>query len=224
MKKKETAFKTIFLTLILCSCFIYAAFGDGDKAKVVHISGEASLIGNTAHKSTELIENAVIERGDTITTGSGRVFLENGNSAIKVKLYRNSEIIYQGKDANNTETFKLKKGRAYFEIVPGNKLDIQTPHVLASVRGTSFTLVISETETMLSVYSGSVMVKDNEGKNTLISKGGKIKANKKSIFHKKTEKNHMKENNKNNHKKSRKEKKENNKQDKKNNSQKYKGD
>ncbi len=97
MIKIKTTLKIVFLLLFLCFSSSLTVYGDSDKAKIIYLSGEASLREGSANESRKLIENKSVEQGETVITGSGRVYLENNNSTVKVKLYNNSEILYQGK-------------------------------------------------------------------------------------------------------------------------------
>ena len=136
-----------------------------------------------------------IKPGDTVSEGNKVVVLGKGT----VHMVSKNELVTL--KADNEATFKYSKtgptgkiylghtkGQIRFKVVPGNKLDIKTPHMVASVRGTEFTLEVEEEETVLIVDEGEVEATDNQKKSMGVKAGFAIRSAKDGFTLGKTEK------------------------------------
>lgn len=127
-------------------------------------SGSAEIIRDSQSKSGQ--SGSAVNENDTIKTSSGsKIAIVLKDSSV-VRIDENSEveiadISYQEgkiKDA----TFKLKIGRFWSRVSPlpqGGNFDVETPTVVASVRGTSFNTTYLPEITGVYVYKDKVNVK-----------------------------------------------------------------
>ena len=110
--------------------------------------------------------------GDKVRTGSnGETTLQVNESGLRVRVSPDSEVSYQGITATGAQNFKVTKGRVRFSIVPGNHLDVETPHLVASVRGTEFSTTVDTQTSELSVSEGRVAVHDSKGVSGIVARG-----------------------------------------------------
>ena len=110
--------------------------------------------------------------GDSVRTGSnGESTLQVNESGLRVSVSPDSEVSYQGTTAAGAQNFKVTKGRVHFSIVPGNHLDVETPHLVASVRGTEFSTTVDSQTSELSVSEGRVAVHDSKGVSGIVARG-----------------------------------------------------
>ncbi|MCG8638605.1 MAG: FecR family protein, partial [Desulfobacterales bacterium] len=123
------------------------------------------------------------KRGDTVSegdeiviVGKGTVRLESENRIVVMDAHKGSILNYEKTDPDGTIEMGIKKGVVDFKVVPGNKFDVTTPHMVAAVRGTRFTLDVDDFETALMVEKGSVQANDNKGKSMPVGAGQAIRA------------------------------------------------
>ncbi len=116
--------------------------------------------------------SASLSVGDKVKTGAdGEIVLQVKESGLRLLVASNSEVFYQGVTAAGAQNFKVAKGKVRFSIVPGNHLDVETPHLVASVRGTEFSTTVEDQASELSVSEGRVEVRDSKGGTGLIARG-----------------------------------------------------
>ena len=128
------------------------------------------------------------KRGDTVSegdeiviVGKGTVRLESENRIVVMDAHKGSILNYEKTDPDGTIEMGIKKGVVDFEVVPENKFDVTTPHMVAAVRGTRFTLDVDDFETALMVKKGSVQANDNKGKSMPVGAGQAIRATEKAF-------------------------------------------
>lgn len=115
---------------------------------------------------------ASIAVGDKVITGpNGKLTLQVKSSGLRIVALADSELSYQGVTDKGAENFKVTKGRVSFSVVPGNHLDVETPHLVASVRGTEFSTTVGGDDSMLSVSEGRVAVQDSKGVSGMVTRG-----------------------------------------------------
>lgn len=137
-------------------------------------------ISNPAGKA----DRATLSPGSTISvSGSSRIELTEEGRELRVTADEDTELKYLGVQ-DNVLRFDVPKGRVDFSIKPGNKLDVVTPHMVASVRGTAFTVEVSQKLSRLGVMSGSVEVSDRSGGRTTVNKGEAVQSTPKGLSRK----------------------------------------
>ena len=120
--------------------------------------------------------DTVSEGDEIVIVGKDTVRLESENRIVVMDAHKGSILNYEKTDPDGTIEMGIKKGVVDFEVVPGNKFDVTTPHMVAAVRGTRFTLDVDDFETALMVEKGSVQANDNKGKSMPVGAGQAIRA------------------------------------------------
>jgi hypothetical protein len=125
----------------------------------------------------ELMLNATVQIGDKIITDekATATLLVGGNSAVRI--YENTEFIISGKETGESGAitggrFGIDKGKAMFvleKLAKDGVILVRTPTAVASVRGTSFAVVVNKNKsdgtkgtTEVKVLSGTVRVETSE--------------------------------------------------------------
>jgi hypothetical protein len=136
-------------------------------------------IGMVSHNTAgnELLLNASLQIGDKIITGkkSMATLIVSENSAVRI--YENSMFIISAREtgedgAITSGQFAIDRGKAMFvieKLAKDSQLLVRTPTAVASVRGTSFAVVVNERKgkrakgvTEVQVLSGTVRVESSE--------------------------------------------------------------
>jgi len=159
----------IFLTLLISS-FAWAAGSDCDppSATAVSVQGVVQFrsAGGDAWQAVKL--NHTFCPGDEIRVqDNSRASLALANESV-LRLNANSSIVVQ-KFEQKTSFVDVFKGAAHLFARKPNKLEVNTPYVVAGVRGTEFLVRVEDDQTFLSVFEGGVLASNDAGEVTLTS-------------------------------------------------------
>ncbi|MCB2147808.1 MAG: FecR domain-containing protein [Deltaproteobacteria bacterium] len=111
---------------------------------------------------------------DTFCPGDEVRVLDNSRASLALanesvlRLNANSSIVVQ-KFEEKTSFIDVFKGAAHLFARKPNKLEVNTPYVVAGVRGTEFLVRVEDDQTFLSVFEGSVLASNDAGEVPLIS-------------------------------------------------------
>ncbi|BBO75869.1 hypothetical protein DSCW_32860 [Desulfosarcina widdelii] len=160
---------SIFLTLLFSS-FAWAAGSDCDPpaATAVSVQGVVQFrsTGGDAWQAVKL--NDTFCPGDEIRVqDNSRASLALANESV-LRLNANSSIVVQ-KFEEKTSFVDVFKGAAHLFARKPNKLEVNTPYVVAGVRGTEFLIRVEDDQTFLSVFEGGVLASNDAGEVTLTS-------------------------------------------------------
>jgi len=135
--------------------------------KIIHVAGKAQLLEAKGESPTQATVGAKLKPGSKIVVvGKGSVEIKIGTESINATVGDDTLIEYTGRSFfKGVERFTLQKGGALFKIKKGDKLDVKTPHVVASVRGTEFHAHTDKGRSSISVISGRVHTADSRGNN-----------------------------------------------------------
>jgi hypothetical protein len=138
-----------------------------ENPKIIHVAGKAELLEAKSEAPIQATVGAQLKPGSKIVVfGKGTVEIKVGKESINATAGDDTQLEYKGRSFfKGVERFTLQKGRALFKIKKGDKLDVKTPHVVASVRGTEFLARADEKRSSISVISGSVHTRDQRGNN-----------------------------------------------------------
>ncbi len=157
--------------------------------KVYEVQGEA-VVTNSTKGDIEAYENMVLESGDRVTVGNGKLTLKlDEDKYVYAEANTTFELLASGTPKNSKTTINLIDGQIANEIQ--NKLsddsyyEINTPNSTMSVRGTIYyvqTYVGDDGKryTKVSVFDGSVETNRlstegiNYGDNVMVQKGNEI--------------------------------------------------
>jgi hypothetical protein len=138
-----------------------------DSPKIIHVAGKAEILEAKGETATQATVGAQLKPGSKIVVvGKGTVEIKVGKESINATAGDDTQLEYKGRSLfKGVERFTLQKGRALFKIKKGDKLDVKTPHVVASVRGTEFLAHADDNNSSISVISGRVHTRDQHGNN-----------------------------------------------------------
>jgi hypothetical protein len=117
---------------------------------------------STGAQPASLSDAAELKPGDSIRTGSnGRVLLERGKETILIAPNSALTIPATQKDAAST-TIIQQSGSIRLEVEKRNvrSFEVETPYLVAAVKGTEFTVTVSKGDASVQVQGGSVQVTD----------------------------------------------------------------
>ncbi len=171
MKKYAYLLLASLVTILLASTLALAG-----EPVVIHISTKATLI-NAAGQQAAAVEGVTVLPGDTIMVeGIGYAVIADTDAETHVRVESMSEVNFKGKTSETGPRYDVADGRVRFTVRPGNKLEVHTPHMVASVRGTEFVTEVTPDGTDLSVESGTVQAGDNAGGSESVGAGGQAMA------------------------------------------------
>ncbi len=173
MKVPDMKIKTIVMSIIslLIVVPVYA-----NELTVIDVVGHGAVIGENNTVRNVKTGDTVLAGNKVIVFGKGVVHLASQGELIVFKADNEAIFEYDESDSIGKIHLKMTKGQMSFTVVPGNKIDIKTPHMVASVRGTEFTLDVDKEDTSLFVDKGSVQATDNKGKTMAVNKGFAMKS------------------------------------------------
>ncbi len=151
---------TILLFLVHTASIVFA-----EEPRIIKVVGKAEISNLKTEQASPAAVDVKLKPGDTITVaGKGDVIIQIGKNTVRAHVKENTKIEYSGKTFfRNVQCFELYKGWIRFKIEKGNKLDLKTPHMVASVRGTEFIALATSKASSVSVLSGKVLTKDIRG-------------------------------------------------------------
>ena len=154
-------------------------------AKVVALVGKAEVYDavqkqwKPATVGEELLEGAKIR-----TEPNSLATLQSAQGQVEIRVTEKTTISYgaePGKEPKNVppgkkvETYRMNQGTGWYKVKPGTPLDVTTPVLVASVRGTEFGVSVTENGTSsVSVASGTVGVTDALGNTQSLTTGMSI--------------------------------------------------
>ena len=168
---------------ILMFVLLWPTVGLAEDPKVIKIIGKAEILKVAEAQTQQAAVGQQLQPGDKLrVSGKGLVIIRQPNVVTNAWVTHDSELEYLGKDrSDQTGKFAVPQGIIYFEIKKGSKLDVQTTHLVASVRGTEFITHAKSNESHVRVISGKVKVSDPSGKNEMLRGGMRISATKNGL-------------------------------------------
>ncbi len=167
-----------FCAVVLLCLLSPEAFAQGPR--VLRIVGKAEIYSVAEKRGVPAIIGQALHRGDRIqVVGKGTVVIQKKKGAIEAVVTGGSKLEYLGRSFwKRVERFAVPEGVIRFKIMKGKKLDVKTPHMVASVRGTEFITKVQSDLSTISVISGTVLVRDFYGGEQLLGPNSSINASK----------------------------------------------
>lgn len=134
------------------------------------------IIGKRSPLSNAKTGDTVSIGDEIIVLGTDTVHLESLDGIVVIKAQKGSFFKYEKVDPAGKKQINMNKGIMDFKVVPGNKFDVKTPHMVAAVRGTQFTLDVDMNETALMVQEGHIIADDNRDQTLSVKAGQAIRA------------------------------------------------
>ena len=141
----------------------------GPVARAVSVQGtvEARRAGQAPWQTVKL--NDTFSPGDAIRVGDrGRADLAMLDQSV-LRLNANTEMVVEAVKDQRTGAVSLLRGAAHFFSRGPRSLEVQTPFTVAGVRGTEFLVAVEPTQTLLTVFEGTVLAQSPAGSLTLTS-------------------------------------------------------
>ena len=151
-------------------------------AKVVALVGKAEVYDAVQKQWKPAALGAELPEGAKLRTDSGSlVTLHSAKGQVEVRVTEKTTLSYgaePGKEPRNVppgkvpETYRMDQGTGWYRVKPGTPLDVATPVLVASVRGTEFGVAVTENGTSsVSVTGGTVEVTDALGNTQTLGTG-----------------------------------------------------
>jgi hypothetical protein len=158
-------FRVRLSTILFCLaalCGIACAQSQDAAAwRVSKASGSVWVV-SAGVQPASLTDQAQVKPGDSIRTGSnGRVLLERGTETILIAPNSVLTIPATQKDATST-TIQQQSGSIRLQVDKRNvrSFEVETPYLVAAVKGTQFTVTVNKNDASVQVFGGSVEVSD----------------------------------------------------------------
>jgi hypothetical protein len=143
-------------------------------AKVTAVAGKAEIYDAVQKqwKPAKVGEEIPVGGGLRADSGS-RATISSAGGGVTVQVTQKGRIAYGGTSGDQgVETYRMEQGAGWYKVRKGTKLDVQTPVLVASVRGTEFGVAVEEDGTSsVAVTGGSVDVTDATGKTQSLGAG-----------------------------------------------------
>ena len=170
------------LTILFCLPTL-AALCAGAAAQTANIDATAWHVSkssgnvwvmNAGVQPVSLTDQAQLKPGDSIRTGSnGRVLLERGKETVLLAPNSALTIPATQKDATST-TIIQQSGSIELTVEKRNvrSFEVETPFLVAAVKGTQFSVTVNKSNSSVQVFGGSVEVSDfKTGEYALVAPG-----------------------------------------------------
>ncbi len=158
-------------------------------AKAISIQGDVERrSGNNSDdsKNTNILQWLSIKRDDVLCAGEIIRVKQNSRAAFILRndtilrLNQNTTITLSNLSEDSSHWISLEKGIAHFIARIKQSFKIVTPFVNAAVEGTEFVVKVNNTESEITVFEGSIKVKNEYGE-VILKKGQTAVTIKKSI-------------------------------------------
>ena len=160
---------TSFLTVLLYPRVSSAQTGEKWVVRVVSVQGtvEAQRMGGTQWQPVRL--NDTYSPGDTIRVQErSRAALALLDQSV-LHLNANTTLTLRPVKEERTGMIELLWGAAHFFSRGPHSLEVQTPSIIAGVRGTEFFVTVETNRTLLTIFEGTVVAENSAGSLTLTS-------------------------------------------------------
>lgn len=150
-------FGMILLSVLACSC---KKGNTPERGMLVFKSGQIEVLRNNTPVANIKIKDE-IHSGDIITTENKSIAVIQLGSNSVIKINENSSLAIKKMNKGKLKHLFLDKGEVLSKVKKLKKVDtylVQTNTIVASVRGTSFSVTTKDATGNVSVSSGSVMV------------------------------------------------------------------
>ena len=166
-------------------CFCILLLGDPVSAEpvVIHVSGKAEIRVSAASSWERLRTKTPLPAGAAVRIqGKGAVTVHDDAAGTTIKTGPDTELGYEGSgvpegsqspaSGKPVPSYSLPAGKADVSVKPGNNIDLLTPLILTSVRGTQYTAVVGgDGSTTITVREGVVLTLDKFGNRGRLSAG-----------------------------------------------------
>lgn len=177
---------SLLYVLVIFSMLTSAA--RADDLTVIKVIGHSAVIGEHNTISNLKAGDAISNGNTVVVLGKGTVHMASPGNIIVFKAGDETVFKFNKTDPAGKHHLGLTKGRIDVTVVPGNKLDVNTPHMVASVRGTEFSVAVDEDTTCLTVDQGLVQAVDHQNVSMAVKAGHAIQAAKKGFAQDKPDK------------------------------------
>ncbi|MDO9508709.1 MAG: FecR family protein [Thermovirgaceae bacterium] len=154
--------------LLVATAPVFAASGP----EVNLVFGAAEITNSVTGVSRPVSQGESLEAGDVIVVESkGLVVMEEKDGSVKVLATGGSTLRFDGVTPDGQNQYEVPDGLIWFKVTPGTKLDVKTPTLVASVRGTEFGVMVSQGLASVAVLSGNVSTRDSIGRESTSGPG-----------------------------------------------------
>ncbi len=173
MRKMAVVFILMFVILVLIAVLMTQSLVVMQRiAHVSNVEGRVQIQSRSAQQFQPLGDKEFVKTGDTLSTGPQSSLALNWIDGTRICVGPSTVLtvlqcqINKSTDAE-TSVFKLNTGQIWIRIIrvlsQQSKFEIRTPTATAGVRGTIFSVKVTDGVTEISVYDGTVSVQSASG-------------------------------------------------------------
>lgn len=173
MRKMAVFFIFVFMIIVLVGAFLGQSLMVMQRiAHVSNVLGPVQVKARSQQEFRPLADARFVKAGDTLSTGPETSLALNWVDGTRIRVGPNTVMtvlqchINKSTDAE-TSVFRLDLGQIWIRIIKvlsqQSKFEIRTPTATAGVRGTTFSVNVTEGGTEVSVYDGTVSVQTRSG-------------------------------------------------------------
>lgn len=176
MKVKIKGIIFMFFVLIILQNMSFAETIEGRTIRLESYSGNVSIISGT-DRVLNVMEKMRIFDGYTVSTSNESTAYLSIDNKKSIKLDQNTKISLVKKDKVNE--IQVITGKIFFSVMEklatDESLDVVTPTMALSIRGTTGMVSVVREESFAQLYSGKVVVKNGRGKIKEINSGDEVR-------------------------------------------------
>jgi|GEM_PF-746525 len=149
------------------------AFADAQSSAVISfLKGTAKVMKNGSTEWKPAALGTKLEQGDRLATGAGTQLEIKCSDGNVIRIGDNTEMMLQtiGEDEKTKEkvsSVKIMVGRVWANVAKKiglvSKFEIHTPNAIAAVKGTVYRADVSDKDTQVNVYDGTVNLQKSDG-------------------------------------------------------------
>ncbi len=166
----------LLLGLVACKQDSQVKQAESAVARATFVTGQVTLHRGEADQALNVGD--MLQQGDRISTAASataEVFIKGQGI---VRLSESTEMTLASLQENMKTKIDLKSGSSAFflrKMDRAGEFTVQSPTAVAGVRGTAFMMSVqSSTESHVALYDGSIAVKNDKGKEVILSEPGEL--------------------------------------------------
>jgi hypothetical protein len=148
---------------------------DASRISVTAVAGEVDA--TMAGQAAELVPEATLALPARIVTGhDGTVGLTQAGTSISVANDTDVEIPAEAVDGNLIARLVQHSGNVFYDVAPRDlgKLRVETPFLVAVIKGTQFNVAVLESSTTISLFEGSLEIRTPDDADVVQLNAGEI--------------------------------------------------
>lgn len=173
----RSAVRTLFVALLACTPFSVMAATTAARGDIVVVTVHGTVSATMAGMTVPLSGGAILQLPATVRTGAdGAVELRQGNSTFAAAGNTELEIPQSAAEDGLVERIVQIRGNAFYSIGKrtGTRLRVETPYLVAVIKGTQFNVAAQEDSTTIALFEGHLEVRATDDSDVVNLEAGEI--------------------------------------------------